>query len=228
MADEYTIGAPTPKRPATRRRTAAKTAVPRIEVAAKPVRSATGTAAAFCGRLPISLCTLVLAIGLLLAGANFFYMAVQAGALRGLEESYNQLLRNYGTKIGKPLVIEVPAEPAPIPEEKPIVLMSVTGTSEVKEMLEGRVASPVVDFYQEYGRPLSVVLIERQKPLSTLARVRLFFKDGGEKEFMWPVGGKSGGWWVPNCVLPDEAKIDDVVCPETFLAQYPEIEKLMK
>ena len=165
----------------------------------------------------------VLLLGLVLAASNLWLMTGQTGSLNGLRESWQSLLGNYGAhRAAKPA-----PQPAPEPEKPSVKLLySVANGEDVLPGLQEKLADPIVDYYKMSGAELSAVLIERKQPLSKVVRVRLFFVDGSESEFLWPFTDKASDWWVPPCTL-GEPEPDLPACPADFLAKYPQIRQLM-
>lgn len=167
----------------------------------------------------------VLLSGLGLSAYNLLLMTSEVGTLTGLQQSWQILMHNYGSRRG-PATEPVPAVSAAT-EPSVRLLYSVTGGESVVPGLQEKIADPIVDYHRLAGTALDAVLIERKLPLSKFVRVRLFFTDKSESEFLWPYGGADDDWWVPTCTLA-EPTADEPLCPPAFLEAYPRIKALMK
>lgn len=175
-------------------------------------------------QMPSSLSLVILLVGLALAASNLWLMTGQVGSLNGLEQSWSGLLNNYSMRRNAP----APEATATAPQEQSVKLLySVTEGEVVLPGLQARLADPIVDYYKMTGVSLNAVLIERKKPLSLFVRVRLFFADNHDEEFLWPFNGSDQDFWVPPCVQM-ATKADQVQCPAEFLTKYPHIKALME
>ncbi len=208
-----------PKKTARKRPVSRKAAVPRIEVA----RSAP-TATLQSGRgQKIGLLSLLAILAILALGiANLFYVTWQSGQLEAMADSYSLLRANYSSRHTPP----PPSAPAPVAEEKTAFVFSLADAND-RALIQAMVSEPATDYYKAVGRPLSAVLIERQKPLSKFIRVRLFFKDGGEADNLWPFTSSRDDWWLPACVPNLSASSTKTQCPADYLAKYPDIARLL-
>jgi hypothetical protein len=167
----------------------------------------------------------VLLVGLALAAFNLLLMTTEVGTHVGLQQSWQTLMTNYASRTSGD---KQSAAFAPETSESAVrLLYSVTGGEAVLPGLQEKIADPIVDYHLLAEQKLDAVLIERKLPLSKFVRVRLFFADRTESEFLWPYAGADEDWWVPPC-SPDPADDETPVCPASFLERYPEIESLMK
>lgn len=147
-------------------------------------------------------------------------MTGKAGALDGVRQSWDVLMANYGMRGAPPPAPVVAPTPEPL---RPAVLYSVVDGADLRPMFESRLAAPFIDYHDAVGKPLGGMLIERKLASSRVVRVRAFFEDGTEQEFLWRFSAAGDLWWIPEC---GAAKAQ--VCPLEFLAKYPAIAEAMR
>lgn len=210
---------PAAKRPARKRPVPKKPAVPRIEVA-RPASVAQRSAnrPAGLGGPGLFVLFAILSLGVL----NLYYVTWQTGQLAAMTESFETLRANYASRLTPPL----PPPPAPVVEEKTALVFSLADAND-RALIQVMVSEPAAAYYEAVGRPLAAVLVERKKPLSKFVLVRLFFRDGGEAETLWPFTSSPNDWWLPSCEASLSASSTKTQCPADFLTKYPDIARLL-
>ncbi|HSD11946.1 MAG TPA: hypothetical protein VLC10_00160 [Patescibacteria group bacterium] len=176
--------------------------------------------------MPKPLPLIALLVGLALSVYNLSLMTSKTGALAGVSSSFADLQRNYASRrvappTPQPAPARVQEEPAP-----PVVFAVVRYRDGEEATLRANLAEPLAAFYQEMREPspLAAALVERKNAASKDVNVRLFFKDGSERTFLWPSSNAQDGKWVPPCAGDPAAIAAGLpVCPPRFTARYPDL-----